>query len=171
MSYMSVRLLAAASFIMFGVACSDGPTPDSSESSAAASESSVSATEEPVEGVFVARIEDEEFAEFPYLPDDFGGRWTLTVSEEDYVLEGPIFRVTEQILQAADGTWAIDATPAPTGAFNCFDDDGERLTGEGQASAVYEVALQGDELTLASLEEPCALRTVFLERTWSLKSP
>ena len=165
---MFVRLLVAASFFVFGVACSgDDPTPDSSEPSVAASQSSVSAIEEPVEGVFVARIEDEEFDEFSYLPDDFGGRWTLTVSEEDYVLEGPIFRVTEDISQTAEGTWAIDATPAPAGAFNCFDEEGERLTGEGEASAVYEVALEGDQLTLASLEEPCALRTVFLERTWA----
>ena len=168
---MFVRLLVAASFVVFGVACSgDDPAPDSSEPSVVASEPSVSAIEETVEGVFVARIEDEEFEEFSYLPDDFGGRWTLTVSAEDYVLEGPIFRVTEQILQTADGTWAIDATPAPTGAFNCYDEEDERLTGEGEASAVYEVSLAEDELTLASLEEPCALRTVFLERTWSLKS-
>ena len=169
MPYMFVRLLLAASFVLFGVACNGNDEPDVAAPSAAASESSVAAAEEPVNGVFASRIADEEFQRFEYLPDDFGGRWKLTVSDEDYVLEGPIFRITEQILQTSEGIWNIDATPAPVGAFNCFDEEGERLTDEGDAAAVYEFSLEGDELTLASLEEPCELRALFLERTWSLE--
>ena len=158
---MFVRLLLIVSLLLFSAACSDSRgEPDAAEPPAAAAE-------EPVEGVFTARIPDGEFEQFSYLPDHFGGRWTITVSEDEYVLEGPIFRVTEDILQTVEETWDIDATPAPVGAFNCFNEEGERMTGPGEATGLYEVSLKEDELTLSPIEEPCELRALFLDRTWS----
>lgn len=167
-------LLAGVLTVFFVLRSSETGTP-TSDPAAGSSPTAVEAGSSPtavdpgatIEGVFRARIGQGELEDFSYLPDYFGGRWTLTVSSDQYVLEGPIFRVTEQIVQTSDEEWAIDATPAPNGAFNCFDDGGARLIGEGEASGTYGVTLDGSELSLVPREERCALRAVLLERTWT----
>jgi hypothetical protein len=122
-----------------------------------------------VEGTYEAEIEGKGLKRFG-LPRSLGGRWSITFGDGKYVLEAvdKPFRVTELIV-FSDDTMSIDATPAPTGAFNCHDGD-VRLTGDGEASGSYSYELTDTEITLEPVEgdEPCVLRPFLLERTWTL---
>lgn len=117
-------------------------------------------------GTYSAQIPYKEFLpEFDYTPRYFGGRWTIDVQDGQYVLEATKFRITEDFEMTAEG-FAIDATPAPTGAFNCFNEQDTRMTGEGQASGLYEVEQTAEGVTFTAVEEPCPLRQRILERSW-----
>jgi hypothetical protein len=120
-----------------------------------------------IEGTFKAEITRKELKP-TVLPLSLSGTWTITFTGDSYVLEAleKPFRVTEKILFTADAMH-IDATPAPVGAFNCYE-DGERVTGDGDASGSYSYEFSDDEITLEPDEEPCVIRPILLERTWTL---
>ncbi len=40
------------------------------------------------------------------------------------------------------------------------------MTDDGEAAGAYELTLADGSLTLASVDEPCPFRLLFLERTW-----
>ena len=122
-----------------------------------------------ITGTYEAHISKKELKSQP-LPPTLGGTWTITFGDGTYVLEATeAFRVTE-ITRVAGNLVFIEATPAPIGAFNCFD-GGERLLDEGTASAAYDFQLEGGELMLIAREgdEPCPFRELLLERTWTEK--
>ena len=123
-----------------------------------------------IDEILTARVTRKDLKDFDYVPRKaWQGEWKLTVGAVEYVLEYTNFRVTESIAAAEDEI-AITATPAPTGAFNCYDEDDVRLTGEGEASAVYSYELTDGTFELTAEEEPCELRRALLERTWTISS-
>jgi hypothetical protein len=95
--------------------------------------------------------------------------WTLEIGTDTYQLRrGEGFRVTESI-DVGVTRIEITATPAPTGAFNCYDENDDRLTGTNDASGAYGFEVAGEALNLKAAEddEPCPLRRFLLEREWT----
>lgn len=120
-----------------------------------------------LEGSFQARIGWKEFKSFEDLevPRTFAGDWTITFGDGSYRLEGTGFRVTEKVVPQATG-FDINATPAPTGAYNCFDGR-RRLVGDGDAAGSYTVDERSGAIDLAPAEDPCPFRELLLTRSWS----
>ncbi|MBA2726218.1 MAG: hypothetical protein H0U53_09530 [Actinobacteria bacterium] len=152
--------------LLLGAACAaDEPEPatDVTPSATTVSEAAL-----PV-GRYTAKLTRSDFSDLPFAADKrFFAEWSLTIAEDVYVLDAPVYRVTES-LGAIDGsTLQITATPAPTGAFNCVDAEGERTTVDGSASGTYAYVLSGKAFTLDAEEEPCPLRQAILEREWRL---
>lgn len=144
------------------IACSDeapatDPAPDAPEPSV-------------VEvGTYEASLPRSTFADYSYIPGkQWAGTWTLNVMEDRYVIEAGhfSFRVTEK-WSGNGNDFRVSATPAPAGAFNCYSDSGERLTGDGEASAGYEVTVTDDGISFEAVDEPCELRAAILEREWA----
>lgn len=166
---MKTKLRLVATALVFGVLLSGCVQEDATPTEAPSSIEADSPTENPVEidGTFTGRVTKQDLSEYDYVPKNWPGEWTLTMSAAEYVLEYTNFRVTEEI-EASEDEIVITATPAPDGAFNCYDEDDVRLTGEGEAGASYGYVLTDETLELTAEEEPCGLRRALLERTWEL---
>ncbi len=152
------KLLASILLVsLVGIACDRGTEAPPSEPAP------------DIEGTFEAEISGKDL-KGAGLPRTLGGTWTITFADGKYVLEAvdKPFRVTEQVAFTAE-VMNIDATPAPVGAFNCYE-NGKRVTGDGEASGSYSYELADDEITLTPVEgdEPCRIRPLLLERTWTL---
>lgn len=150
-------LLKLLSMIVVIAACSQAASP-------------VSRDDVPdLSGTYTSSIARNEFKS-TVLPRRLGGRWTLTLAGGEYVLEGPMFRVTEELDVLDDETVAISGMPAPGGAFNCVDEDGDRITPPTEVRATYAFEHEGDALAFTQVEDPCSFRGLFLERTWTVRS-
>ncbi|MGI8774684.1 MAG: hypothetical protein ACR2KQ_06680 [Actinomycetota bacterium] len=149
-------LLAILVVLLVSAGCSEDPAPDA-----------VSPTPVEITGTFTGKISKQELRELDNVPPYWAGTWRLEMDAGSYTLSHEDFRFTEAF-DVADEGLRISATPAPAGAFNCFNDAEERLTGEGDAAAVYRYSLTETSIELAASEEPCPLREALLERTWTL---
>lgn len=157
------RSLAVA-LMLSGPACAADDRGSPTQAAPSASAESPAAL--PV-GRYTAELTKTDFKGLPFAPDKrFFAEWSLTIGKDTYVLEAPVYRVTESLGVGDDSTLQITATPAPTGAFNCVDAEGERTTVEGGASGTYAYAISGKVFTLTAKNEPCPLREAILERRW-----
>lgn len=150
---MTWRAVVLISFVLFA-ACSGGEPENGS-----------SASSPDLDGTYRASIPASTF-QGTELPKSFGGRWTLQIDSGEYVLEGPNFRVTEAFVVNDDDSVTISDVPAPAGAYNCFDEAGERLTPPGEVEASYSYVFDHGSLRLVPEEEPCLYRDLLLERAW-----
>ncbi len=131
------------------------------------SDSEPAAESVDVMGTYTAQVPASDFREHDFFPaKELEGEWTLEVKDDGtYVVLAENFRVTERWSISGD-TFAITATPAAVGAYNCYDENGDRLTGNGEAAAEYRVENTDEGLTFTAVFEPCIIRPEILERTW-----
>jgi hypothetical protein len=105
-----------------------------------------------------------------YLPSIFGGRWELVIDGTTYLIEGDNFnRVSGRIVTTPD-LIRFEDIPAPRGAFNCFDDEGNRVLSRSKGTGIYTYELAEGILTLRGSDEPCELRGLIMERGWERSS-
>lgn len=150
----SVAVMLMLSVILTACASGDDP-PDDAATPA-----------HPAIGTYTTTIPAKDIKKFDYLDETFTGEWVLTIEADRYSLtHGESFRVFEDVA-LDDEEMSIDATPAPVGAYNCYDDDGERMVDEGLAAGTYGFSLADGSLLLEALDEPCPIRLLFLEREW-----
>jgi hypothetical protein len=114
--------------------------------------------------IYTATIEKSEFKD-KGEQKLFAGDWTLTFEDPNMAIERGTTRIFEPVEPTPDG-FLIEADPAPKGVYNCFDENGDRLLGTGEASAEYEFEIESLGFTLKAIDDPCPLRVKLLERFW-----
>ena len=148
-----VALLMCLTFI----GCSDA-TPPTPEEALVSLDGSYETTIDPA--VF------ESFQPDIYPPDMFAGTYSLVVEGTEYRLSGTGFgEITGRIITSDDSLSFADI-PAPVGAFNCVDDEGERADTREEGTAEYGYEVDDESLTLTIEDEPCSFRGVLMENTW-----
>src|SRR5688500_8378045 len=82
-----------------------------------------------------------------FAPEFYAGAWTLEIDGTSYQLEGEGFgRITGRIVEM-DGVVRFEDTPAPVGAFNCFTEEGARLSTRAESKGIYSYELEEESLT------------------------
>lgn len=101
-----------------------------------------------------------------FLPSTFAGDWEMVIDGTSYRIEADNFnRVSGRIIATTD-TIRFEDIPAPRGAFNCFDEGGNRVLSRSKGTGIYSYELAEGILTLRATEEPCELRGLIMEREW-----
>lgn len=118
-----------------------------------------------LDGGYVATIPASAFRGLD-VPGSSAGRWKLDIDDGSYVLKGPIFRVTEDLVVTGDDSLTISGLPTPIGAFNCTGEDGNRILPPTEVHAGYSFSIGEGTLELSAEDDPCPYRILLLERTW-----
>jgi hypothetical protein len=117
-------------------------------------------------GTYTSEISLEEFPKSFPATSDFDGEWTLIIDGDDLELDFPGSGNFHAGLVVNEGSIVVEQVAAPEGAFNCYEADGTRLSGE--VPGTYSLTKTEGGFSLEPQErDPCEVRAVILTRDWA----